>query len=119
LDRSDQTTMSCWVVPQVAAELWGVAVQTVLDRAQAGLVASKTENGFTFIDVASHSEKCDPPTGLRDPAPPTYTVVTHQEMAALMGDSSAIAAAPAEPQIDDWRIARARTSRIRKPPARV
>lgn len=116
--------MSCWVVPTVAAELWGVAVDTILDRARTGLVPSKTENGFMFVDVAPDSTRCDPPKGIRPPSPPTFTVVDESEMAALRSEAevvpsptpaagtTAIAMAP-----DDWRAARQLASRSRRPPA--
>lgn len=43
--------MSCWVVPAVAAEYWGVTIDVVWDRIHADLVPHKTERGFVFIDV--------------------------------------------------------------------
>src|SRR4051812_49787815 len=77
--HSDEPDMSCWVVPSVAAEIWGVAVTTVLEKAQLGVVPSKTENGFMFIDVAPTGDNCNPPRGLRGPPPPTFTAVTPVE----------------------------------------
>ena len=94
--------MSCWVVPTVAAELWGVPVEIVLERARSGLIHSKSENGFTFIDVAPGGESCHPPRGLRGPHPPTFTVVTQ-----------------GQPQQEDWRLARKLAAHGRKPPAQV
>jgi len=47
--------MSCWVVPAVAAEFWGVPVQTVLNRVRDGQVPHKTDQGFLFVDVAPWS----------------------------------------------------------------
>jgi hypothetical protein len=43
--------MSCWVVPTVAAEFWGVTIDVVWDRINCDLVPHKTERGFVFIDV--------------------------------------------------------------------
>ncbi|HEY8750402.1 MAG TPA: hypothetical protein VIM11_20630, partial [Tepidisphaeraceae bacterium] len=43
--------MSCWVVPSVAAEFWGVTVDVVWERINCDLVPHKTERGFVFIDV--------------------------------------------------------------------
>ena len=50
--------MSCWVVPMVEAEMWGVPVEAVLQRAKSGEVPSKSENGFMFVDVAPDSPRC-------------------------------------------------------------
>ena len=43
--------MSCWVVPTVAADFWGVTLDVVWRRICDGLVPHKTEEGFVFIDV--------------------------------------------------------------------
>ena len=43
--------MSCWVVPAVAAEFWGVTVDAVWSRIYGDLVPYKIEGGFTFVDV--------------------------------------------------------------------
>jgi hypothetical protein len=106
--------MSCWVVPTVAAELWGVAVDTILDRARSGLVPSKTENGFMFVDVAPDSERCTPPKGIR---PPTFTAVTEVKPGELRIANDAEESAPPPPvTLDDWRSGRVLASRTRKPP---
>lgn len=113
--------MSCWVVPMVAAEMWGVPVEAVLQRARDGEVPSKSENGFMFIDVAPDSPRCDAPKSLRPPRPPTYSVVTHEELEALGvemggemgGEEEPVAAMP----VEDFRVARELTSQLRRPPA--
>jgi len=43
--------MSCWVVPTVAADYWGVTLDVVWHRLCDGLIPHKTEQGFVFIDV--------------------------------------------------------------------
>jgi hypothetical protein len=43
--------MSCWVVPTVAADYWGITLDVVWRRLCDGLVPHKTEQGFVFIDV--------------------------------------------------------------------
>lgn len=43
--------MSCWVVPAVAAEYWGVTIDAVWTRVYGRLVPHKTEDGFVFVDV--------------------------------------------------------------------
>ncbi len=62
--------MSCWVVPSVAAELWGMAVGEVLNRIRTGSLSSKIEYGFTLVDVAPDSPKLM--TMHSQPRPLTY-----------------------------------------------
>ncbi|CAN5526174.1 hypothetical protein BH09PLA1_BH09PLA1_23260 [soil metagenome] len=111
--------MSCWVVPTVAAELWGVSVDAILDRARSGQVPTRTENGFMFVDVAPDSTTCDAPRGIR---PPTFTVVNETELAALHADEPPVHAVASGPDPtaaapDDWRTGRRLASRSRKRPA--
>lgn len=70
--------MSCWVVPAVAAEFWGIPVDAVLARVRDGLVEHKTEQGFVFVDVAPWSIDfvAARPIG---PAPPTFVAATDDE----------------------------------------
>jgi hypothetical protein len=67
--------MSCWVVPAIAAELWGVTVEHVLARVRAGTIESRREHGFTFVHAtpaACHSHF----TARREgPPPPTFVPV--------------------------------------------
>lgn len=44
--------MSCWVVPQVAAEIWGISLDEVMQRISKGVVVSKREYGFLLVDTA-------------------------------------------------------------------
>jgi hypothetical protein len=44
--------MSCWVVPNVAAEIWGISLDEVLHRINTGAVVSKREYGFLLVDTA-------------------------------------------------------------------
>jgi hypothetical protein len=44
--------MSCWVVPNVAAEIWGISLDEVMQRIQSGAVISKREYGFLLVDTA-------------------------------------------------------------------
>jgi hypothetical protein len=69
--------MSCWVVPTVAAEFWGVPLQQVLDGMASGEITSKIDSGFTFVDVAPDSPIFEAPK------PPTCMVVSNEELAAL------------------------------------
>lgn len=43
--------MSCWVVPTVAAEYWGVTLDVVWRRIYEGLVPHTNDRGFVFVDV--------------------------------------------------------------------
>ncbi len=84
--------MPSWVMPAVAAELWGVPVGQVLADVEAGRIASRTEGEFLFVDV-------DPNGGgeVRQPdarpaayrrslawtSPPTQPIITAAERDAL------------------------------------
>lgn len=105
--------MSCWVVPTVAAELWGVPVDSILHRMGDGSIPSKHENGFTFIDVAPDSPVIEKPKALRPPPPPTYRVVTREEFRALVGD---LMDEDEEDGVENWRLGRSEASRMRRPP---
>ena len=101
--------MSCWVVPAVAAELWQMPVALIVERVKKGEIPTKTELGFTLVDVAPNSPRIEYP--IREPgtAPKTYVTVE--------------VPADAEPEAEsqeqlDWRPTRARVSRLRRPPIR-
>jgi hypothetical protein len=73
--------MSCWVVPAIAAELWGVTVGRVMAGVLDGTVDSRTEHGFVFVNVSSdvHGFSHGFSTRARgEPAPPTYVVVRRE-----------------------------------------
>ena len=108
--------MSCWVVPTVAAELWGVSVESVHTRIRDGSLASKHENGFTFIDVAPDSPVLETPKALRPPPPPTYRAVTREEIVALVGELPGFGQNDEESDVENWRVGRSEASRIRRPP---
>src|SRR5688500_16517599 len=76
--------MSCWVVPSVAAELWGVSVEHVLAGIREGRIFSRTDNGFVCVDAAPESPTLSA-ARVAVEHPPTFTVVTEDEMAALLG----------------------------------
>jgi hypothetical protein len=115
--------MSCWVVPSVAAELWGCAVQSVLDAIKSGDIPTREENGWMFVDVAPNSPMLQTPKSLR-PA----TFVSDAELAALTGpiEDYDVALELAEDDedpvyethaIDDWRGVREQTATLRRAPA--
>jgi hypothetical protein len=117
--------MSSWVAPSVAAEMWGISVQQVMDWIANGTVASYADGQFLFVDIASRGYE-----GATPPAPPApsaeQTVVTPQELTALTEDTNdhhldedSIPEEEADaPQRDvaQWRTARQNASRQRRPP---
>ena len=92
--------MSCWVVPAIAAEVWGIPVIQVLERIRKGILPTKSELGFTLVDVAPGS----PVMGKSAPAPAVHgpTFVYADENSVRL----------------DWHEPRRLTSRLRRPPAR-
>src|SRR5437016_7779473 len=101
--------MSCWVVPSVAAELWGCTVDAVLNAIRTGNVPTKEDAGWTFVDVAPDSPKLEAPKAVRPPAPETYSIVTQAEAIALHPDE--------ESQMQgDWRDVRRTVSESRRAP---
>jgi hypothetical protein len=132
--------MSCWVVPTIAAELWGVSIDHVLQQVRDGHLPHRVHEGFMFVDVAPHGGGC----GIVKPAamnPPTFTALSEAEIDALCDETVAdIEAAetveahadvedrneeeesqsPADDEasvdLGDWRAARQRVGRTRIPP---
>jgi hypothetical protein len=120
--------MSCWVVPSIAAEFWGVSVAEVLEGIRSGKIASKAELGFTLVDVVPDSPRVE--TGFRRPATPpaTYTETPSDELseaehlaledvesAATTLHPTATLKASSEERFD-WRAARQSASRQRRSP---
>jgi hypothetical protein len=71
--------MSCWVVPTVAAEYWGVSLDVVWRRLYEGLVPHKSDEGFVFIDVDPWSADSDG-SFLHDP-PQTFVAAGEESTA--------------------------------------
>jgi hypothetical protein len=44
-----------WVVPSIAAEVWGVSLDHVMSQVRAGEVASRDEFGFLWVEVTAQS----------------------------------------------------------------
>ena len=108
--------MSCWVVPSVAAELWGCTIDAVLSAVQNGNVPSKQEAGWTFIDVAPDSPKLATPKSLRPPTPETYSVVSNKEMMALTEPFESDDSDRSGEMKGDWRRIRQTTATTRRAP---
>lgn len=111
--------MSCWVVPSVAAELWGVSVEHIHARIRDGSLPSKQDSGFTVIDVAPDSPVLETASQLRPPPPPTYRVVTREEIRSLVGDLVDFDFGDEESDVENWRLGRSEASRIRRPPEAI
>ncbi len=127
--------MSCWVVPTLAAELWRLPLDQVLQRMKEGLVPTKREDGWTFIDVAPASPRVGQPSLPPEQRPPTFTLVQSDQTPSSADDLeaaelAALTAAASDPEmlspvdeeeqgsLGDWRAARARNARLRIPPRR-
>ena len=129
--------MACWVVPSVASEIWHVPVDQILSAVKCGKLASKQENGFTFVDVAPNSPGDSQPLRAPKPKPITYKVVrragppesymlprpaeviTPAEVQCLMGETGESGGdAPAESNsaMGDWRRGRRSATTRRTPP---
>ena len=136
--------MSCWVVPTIAAEIWGVSVDHVLSQVRDGHLPHQIDEGFVFVDVFSGGGGC----GVMrcEPPPPTFTVLSEAEVQAL-GEADADDTSDEEPLIEpliepieeqsiedapesqspeddeasvelgDWRTVRQRVGRTRIPPS--
>lgn len=119
--------MSCWVVPSVAAEIWGTSLEHVLDQIAAGALRTHRENDWLFVDVYPAVPGVE--LGRKTPRPPTYTIVRERKRRA---SPVAVPAGPSDDQKEepwpdpepetsvftDWRSARRRTSRLRLAPPR-
>src|SRR2546430_6398212 len=105
--------MSCWVVPSVAAELWGCTVDAVLNAIRNGKVPTKDDAGWTFVDVAPESPKLDTPKSVRPPTPETYTVISYAESDAL---NQPLQVEEESRMTGDWRKVRQSTSASRRAP---
>jgi hypothetical protein len=88
--------MSCWVVPSIAAELWGISLEQLMGQIRAGAVTSKTEHGFVMVDVAPDSERVAASPRRRRPRTRTFTPVvepTSTSLASAVSDAELAALA--------------------------
>jgi hypothetical protein len=127
--------MSCWVVPTIAAEIWGVSVDHVLSQVRDGHLPHQLDEGFMFVDVFSHSGGGCGVAKHVEPPPPTFTLLSEAEVEALGKageeprvdpiDDSAVeeeteSQSPdddeASTDLDDWHAVRQRVGRTRIPP---
>ncbi|HWP40599.1 MAG TPA: hypothetical protein VNL70_06700 [Tepidisphaeraceae bacterium] len=130
--------MSCWVVPSVAAEIWGVSVDTILARINSGQIPTKTDLGRIFVDVAPHSPVLNTPRTRSSTRPATYRLVSSEPIQADTAQQPTATDQPAEPLVQtcqadpdqicedeqtinlgDWREARQSAGARRQPPAAI
>ena len=121
--------MSCWVVPNVAAEIWGISLDEVMHRIQSGAVVSKREYGFLLVDTApigplfkstAADGKAKPRTWV-----PVQTWVEAGDKEESIDDAGvdlAVDGDSIEEEPDDgialgWQQMRIAHARLRKPPA--
>lgn len=73
--------MSCWVVPAVAADLWGVSLVSVLEAIRLGELPSRRDCDFLLVDVAPDSPQVPPPKPYKaaPPPPPTFAPAVDAE----------------------------------------
>src|SRR4051794_24771063 len=107
--------MSCWVVPTIAAELWGCSVDQVMSKIRSGELPTRDEAGWTFVDVAPDSPTIESPKCMR---PSTYTdVLSAAEVEALESPMKIAASSESdEREMGDWREARQNASTTRRAP---
>jgi hypothetical protein len=103
--------MSCWVVPSVAAELWGISVSQILERASRGEIPSRQELGFTMVDISPETPTVQMVKARFGP-PKTYTQVPETAGPRLAEDSEG-----KDVFSNDWRQIRMRVSLLRRRPA--
>src|SRR5438552_14363797 len=140
--------MSCWVCPSLAAELWHMPLDQVLAHSRDGQIASRHEDGFTFVEMAPFGPHLHRPSVPRHLRPPTFTAaapgdepqpLSDDEIGSLTHEPppAAIERDPeqskdlsedspedlpedetASKDLGDWRSARRKASRLRIPPPR-
>lgn len=109
--------MSCWVVPNIAAEYLGISLDELHHRLRSGTLSSKHDHGFLFVDVAPDS----PVFQMAEPKP-TYMTITAEEMEALTEESEEVENEEIPDSVPitsspDWAGARQFASQLRRRPA--
>jgi hypothetical protein len=103
--------MSCWVVPTLAADYLGISLDELHERLRSGMLTSKNDSGFLFVDVAPDS----PTMRLAEP-PPTFVEVSAEELAALTDDDLVPAPLPIT-GAPEWADHRQSAGQLRRRPA--
>ena len=68
-------SMSCWVVPSLAADIWHIPLEQLWRRIREGQLPTHTEDGFTFVDMAPDGAKLH-----KLERPPTFTMAESDEI---------------------------------------
>jgi len=124
--------MSCWVVPTVAAEIWGMSVDSIWKKIASGEIPHRMDEGWTFVDCAPGGPIFCPPKLPASERPPTWTTITEEELKALSDEPEPPAIKQfqdedqeqdpdPEPEVSsfkNWRTARQRTAKLRLAPPR-
>jgi len=122
--------MSCWVAPTIAAELWGVSVEHILQRVRDGDLAHRSDEGFMFVEVGADAGSSTPSAAPIEATPPIMAALSAAEVEALRAGEAAMNEATddgaketqspdddeASLELEDWRAARARVAMTRTPP---
>src|SRR3954468_20420339 len=89
---TEGTAMPCWVAPAVAAEMWGMPVDHVMAKVRDGVIPSKIEAGFQFVDILPEpwAPAAVAPSG---PPPETFISMSDAELQALSQPAEAPAPA--------------------------
>lgn len=93
--------MSCWVVPSLAADLWQIPLEHLMQRIRDGLVPVLREQGWTFVDVAPTSHQIQRPNLPPAQRPATYSVVAQEPEIDPITEAEIIALSDATADEDD------------------
>ena len=133
-------TMSCWVAPTLAAEIWQIALSELMRRIERGEIPVRDEDGFLFVDVAPYGPRIERRNLPPEERPPTFmpvdedddvTELIEDEPAVMLTDEEAsVLLLPSKDEAEmgpidetastnlgDWRAARRQAARKRIPPA--
>jgi len=114
--------MSSWVAPAVAAEIWGVSVEHVLDGIANGSIPSHVDGQFLFVDMAGigfprSTPRVQPVVSSDELRGLTFQpVVETDELAAREEDLISEEADGSYRDVGLWRTAREQASLTRRPP---
>lgn len=113
--------MSCWVAPSIAAELWGMPLQSILDGIRTGQIPSKTDLGFTLVQADRNAAPATTP--IATPMP-TFSMVhvaqpKHQAAVPVEEEEPQTISISTEHDEDaefDWRQVRRLVQQTRRRP---
>ena len=111
--------MSCWVVPALAAELWGMSLGQVLRGIKDGSIPWREEHGFAFVKAGPEAETLPAPVQHKAADRPSTFMLTHsQDDVTEEADSEVLSTGELEAlTLPDWRQVRHTVGRTRIAPA--